>query len=284
MKSLQKLLANLQPAKGMIYRGQKNASWDLRPSIFRIKPGMKVDYYSHLERFKKYMIGKIDDLQSMSDYEIWALGQHHGLKTPFLDWSVSPAIALYFAFEKNDGECGKSRSLFKLNAARVNEIYCEKIFDLISAITGGSSDSKIWPKYLKGKSIIEWYEKSKKSSKDIDGRVIDMFTNMDKEYARCYSPKDLCTNRIIAQRGLFTYSLNSLCLEDILASKYELGLYEKYEISSSLRIKILEFLDSININDLSLFPDIEGAAKYSNTKMQIVAIDSEFPSNVRPWL
>ncbi|MBL8212439.1 MAG: FRG domain-containing protein [Bryobacterales bacterium] len=63
------------------------------------------------------------DLRSLT-LELFALGQHHGLYTPFLDWTYIPLIALYFAFvEQDDRVDGVGhRVVFALNKTAVERM------------------------------------------------------------------------------------------------------------------------------------------------------------------
>jgi FRG domain-containing protein len=59
-------------------------------------------------------------------YEVFSIGQHHGLFTPFLDWTDVPAVALFFAFSEPDDlaqpEGVGNRVVYALNYNRVTEV------------------------------------------------------------------------------------------------------------------------------------------------------------------
>lgn len=97
-----------------VYRGQKDPEWSLEPALHRLlkqKGVTQKDYdkvkEKHLDTFIKSIRGRTHIYERISDdaSELWALGQHFGLKTPFLDFTLSPYVAAYFALNqesKND--------------------------------------------------------------------------------------------------------------------------------------------------------------------------------------
>ena len=92
----------------IIYRGQRAASWGLvsslhRTALVRTIPQLKgyADYMLPLvhEAIESW-IGRSWNLQSeLGLAEFLAFLQHNGFPTPLLDWTQSPYIAAYFAFE-----------------------------------------------------------------------------------------------------------------------------------------------------------------------------------------
>jgi hypothetical protein len=81
------------------FRGQRSASWDVAPLIWR-------EYDREAERnftnrFRARAGTRHQTLPSYDDSGMWlSLMQHYGLPTRLLDWTRSPLIALYFALEK----------------------------------------------------------------------------------------------------------------------------------------------------------------------------------------
>lgn len=116
-----------------IYRGQGDSTWTTTSSITRIisKEGA-VKYADVLEyqlnNFKNSVKGRrgVNPEIYSSDIEWWALGQHYELATPMLDFTFSPYVATFFAFEE---ERTSDRAVFALNYKKLCEHYD---FDKIS--------------------------------------------------------------------------------------------------------------------------------------------------------
>jgi hypothetical protein len=91
--------------RGWIFRGQREASWGLVPSLYREKSQSAVEKTgrSHLEKDLLYQFKRQArpylNIEPVDDWEWLALAQHYGLPTRLLDWTQSPLVALYFALE-----------------------------------------------------------------------------------------------------------------------------------------------------------------------------------------
>lgn len=90
-------------------------------------------------------------------------------------------------------------------------------------------------------------------------------------FPKIVSPDKGFNTRLVSRRGLFTYSPTPDSLENELMIIWgnmehnENILLIKLLIPDTLREEILETLYEMNINDLSLFPDIQGACTYANS-------------------
>jgi hypothetical protein len=87
-----------------IFRGVIDAKHELLPKLGR--PGIK--FRDTLPKVEKEILRLFKDHASpyipgpnLSDWELLAIAQHHGLPTRLLDWSRNPLVAAYFAVESD---------------------------------------------------------------------------------------------------------------------------------------------------------------------------------------
>ena len=113
----------MQSYSAYVWRGQRCENWALESTLDRLLRTAKVSSArsrtfrtQHLEQFKYAARGRRGANPPLleGDDAWWALGQHHGLPTPLLDWTTSPFVAAFFAFIGESKPQTPSRAIFAL--------------------------------------------------------------------------------------------------------------------------------------------------------------------------
>ena len=264
----------LQATKNIsvFFRGHADIRWKLLPSIFRDK---YLNYESMV--YKQALRDRPNEFTSPNILDNLVHMQHHGLPTRLLDITSNPLVALYFA-------CDTSNTLSKI-AGRVF-LFIEKSFY-------NPEHSKLFSNFvlLPDENSHTFY------SLALAQTVVDLLPiDKDKlvpkillEDKTLYKPSKN-NARLIAQSGEFyIYGHSILKREDRFsevikkvpiegcATEIELPVFSKNNyinseepisvfISAEHKISILKELDQLNINQSSLFPDLDNYCSYIKSK------------------
>jgi hypothetical protein len=118
-----------EPTWGPWFRGQADASWRLRPKLYR-DPQPKRDLRTLEDEFQQEFIVRAPSLspeRPQNSWDWYFLMQHSGAPTRLLDWTESALIALYFAVRNKSGGLNKHKdsAVWVLEPWKLNEFVVE---------------------------------------------------------------------------------------------------------------------------------------------------------------
>lgn len=241
------------------FRGQGNSSWELIPNVFRKRSESDVSVIDEMDLLKQadkaawqYLHGSGFRLEKL------IFLQHHGLATRLLDLTRNPLVALYFACEdtENDG------CVFKGSGSVDDIIIAEKYADIL------------YEKFTADYAAVSKTEMAEAINVTED--MVDAF---------CYPilvPQINNTERIIAQSGIFLLPpliQKSLSTPDLYT--FQKGPYnfddkkffnknrvisDKIIIPKELKPEFLKQLDTLGINEFTIYHDLDHLLKYLNNE------------------
>ena len=259
-------------AQQWFFRGQKNSNWDVRPNIFR---GDELAT-EHLLIDKAQRQNPIEFRDCTSKFEILTKLQHYGLGTRLLDVTLNPLVALYFATEpfgeyiknKNGqfsykGNDGVVYYRFVMGCA-LNDLQMRIALTIPFIDFGKSMSLEIFCNRLKDDDIITVSEYNRLIADNYDLTIKHIQTNSFVISANS-------NVRLIQQRGAFLIapSINVKSSTDIsksILSKAKSNLENEFEgnyiVPEKNKDEIREELDFFNVNEATLFPELEHQMHY----------------------
>lgn len=240
----------LNPHRNLWFRGHTDADWILVPMVYRLgfadgeKDRLQNERFLNQEfrvRSAGIRVGAEDN------EELYFLQQHYGMPTRLLDWSTSPLAALFFAVSDEGGSRsnGKSRKekngkLFAMDARGLARTQIEKAILPDEESFRGIATSRN-PTFQNAlKQITGWPKDS------IFPKII--FPVRPDHFDR----------RISLQQSCFTFHVP----EPFELTEKENSSLREFVIPADKKPKIKAELETLGVNDFTIFGDLDHLAKW----------------------
>ena len=257
----------------LYFRGQETEFWDIEPSIFRD------DMLSIEHKLMQIPLQKspteFRDLNSM--FDIMTKYQHYGMCTRLLDLTTNPLVALFFAckthgLEKYDTEDGQVEKEPYGIIYYTDKYYPSQSADIEIQIVSALASYDL----EKENTLFDILEKLKRDQiidEKTQSRWLENYGEFVKIIQSNYMVMPTYTNeRLRKQSGVFLltslFSFNKdHDIRKSIISKAKGKLNEEFNetyfyVSGENKEAILKELDLYNINEATLFPELEHQLSY----------------------
>lgn len=271
------------------FRGQENSEWSIYPNVFR-NDGVAKENHIIQGALRQNPF----EFQSKDDFEILTKLQHYGLGTRLVDVTLNPLVALYFATESyveyKENKNGQYSQEEKDGVVFVqyspwhttNEL-CIRIASTIPFLDFDSSwTTEVFLSKLKTARVI---------TDDEEALLIKDNCKLLVEYLQdsFFVISSHSNERLIRQSGAFVIPtfINFTDMHDffhsLIAKSYD-AINDKFSsetiiIPAKSKQPIREELDFFNINEATLFPELEHQMTY--IKQCNVPISGIVPSFIK---
>ena len=237
---LSKVHALSQQLRGvqLWFRGCTDARYDLLPSIARQDTGLAGEM-ALISLFKQNAVQFVRD-RPQSEWEWLFLARHHSVPTRLLDWTESPLVGLYFATHSRDDTSKNDKKDGCLWVLLPTELNSEANIDDSDLPVFEDNDKNLrnyLPSRLAMESTTDFYP--------IAGIAARYSTRMQ------------------AQRSVFTVTHRTQTSIDEVGERKHIG---RYVIPSTKKSMIREQLQVLRVDDLSVFPELDNAAKLATRR------------------
>ncbi len=223
------------------FRGQMDPGWELMNAIERTEfihlyKGVEADFVAEFQRGARNYLNQDETPTHLIEW--LALMQHHGAPTRLLDFSKSPFIAAFFAFEQCAVAAPANIAIWAINMGYLKRRAAE-------IIAGKYSSDMEQSNNLVNEALFE-----------------KIFYDNSGSYIFPVEPFRM-NRRYSLQQSLFVSTANSY--EPFMQQLHFLGseitkAVIKIELPAALQKVVIRDLQRMNLNRASLFPDLDGYA------------------------
>lgn len=269
-------LSELSNASYWFFRGQSCSQWSMRPSVFR-NDALSFEYQAIESALRQR---PYDFRECRSDFEILTKLQHYGLGTRLLDVTLNPLVALYFASEPYEdivlGKDGRGKKVFRDGKIVYRYTYGHNISELNIKIGCAIPFLEFEDGYTLKMLCEQLKEKGVISGAEYEFLREDNYEELIKSIqCNSFVVSSHSNERLISQSGAFIIPTainiypNEISLENSTIRKSFCDLDSEFEqhfftIPYDKKEAIRSELDFLNINEATLFPELEHQLAYLN--------------------